>query len=293
MSIPDYPQFRPLDIGDQNIFNKFFRENPPVISEYTFTNLYAWRDAYQFHVSFLDHFIILRSGPEQKMEFFPPIGRGDIISVMGKILADSRGVCIRAPLEVKKALEGDSRFKIDADRDSDDYLYRTPDLISLKGSKYDGKRNLIKKFKAAGPYEYVQLTAANVECIMAFAVEWCVQRKCNEERGLRNEYLAIGEMVKYFAKFNLTAGAIRIEGKITAMAISEPLNSDTLVMHVLKADTLHPGLYQVMCQEFLAREATGFAYVNLEEDLGVPGLRKAKMSYHPFRMIEKFKIRLG
>ncbi len=80
---------------------------------------------------------------------------------------------------------------------------------------------------------------------------------------------------------------------MVALAIAEQLNLQTLVLHVLKADPNMPGLYQVMLNEFLARKGRPFTYVNMEQDLGVEGLRKAKLSYYPAFMVKKFTIKNG
>ena len=79
-----------------------------------------------------------------------------------------------------------------------------------------------------------------------------------------------------------------MQGNICAVALAQRLNPDTLVMHVLKADPNIDGLYQVMLQEFLAHEGADFNYVNLEQDLGIEGLRKSKQSYHPVEMVKKY-----
>ena len=111
--------------------------------------------------------------------------------------------------------------------------------------------------------------------------------------GLFEERQAIREMIANCAEFDLVAGAIRVERKICALAIAQRLNPNTLVMHVLKANPNIPGLYQLIFNEFLSREARGYEFVNLEQDLGVEGLRKSKLSYHPSGMIKKYKISRG
>ena len=91
-----------------------------------------------------------------------------------------------------------------------------------------------------------------------------------------------------YSDFELIGGMIKIQGNISAVALAQRLNPDTLVMHVLKADHNVGGLYQVMLQEFLTHEAGSFNYVNLEQDLGIEGLRKSKQSYHPVEMVKKY-----
>lgn len=288
MDIPKYPDFKPIGIEDLSVFNRFFKDNPPEISEFTFTNLYAWRETYQLKAAILGGMLIVCSESEKQRRFFYPIGTGDTKSVMEDILKSGGGVFIRVPEAVKLLFENDTRFKIDLDMDNSDYLFKTADLAALAGRKYDGKRNLIKKFKSRYKYEYSELKAENAAECLEFEEEWCSIKDCASVEGLDNERRAFREMFKNFSFFELVAGAIKVEGKISAVAIGEDLNPNTLVMHILKANPKIEGLYQVINNEFLSRQAGNFEYVNLEQDLGVEGLRKSKLSYHPVKMVRKY-----
>lgn len=292
MSIQAYPNFNLLAMEDQDMLNQAFKNNPPVISEFTFTNLYAWREIYKLQVASLDNFIIIRSDSQKQMRFFSPIGSGNIKAAIEHVLGDTKGIFIRIPEIAKPLFDNNPRFKIELDMDNSDYLYRTADLIALAGEKYDGKRNLIKKFKSMHEYEYIKLMARNASECLEFQERWCSIKDCDSVEGLNNERRAIREMVKNFLSFGLIAGAIKVEGKICAVAISQKLNNSTLVMHALKADPNMAGLYQVINNEFLTREGSNFEYVNMEQDLGIEGLRKAKLSYHPTQMIKKYNLGL-
>ncbi|MDP2970069.1 MAG: phosphatidylglycerol lysyltransferase domain-containing protein, partial [Deltaproteobacteria bacterium] len=88
-------------------------------------------------------------------------------------------------------------------------------------------------------------------------------------------------------------GVILIDGKVEAFTLGEPFNSDTVVIHIEKANPAFEGLYSVINQTFLESHWSGFTYVNREQDLGEEGLRKAKESYFPHRMINKYTIGLN
>ncbi|MFA5157141.1 MAG: phosphatidylglycerol lysyltransferase domain-containing protein [Candidatus Omnitrophota bacterium] len=290
MGIRPYPESQPIELADRPDFIKAFKESPPLISEFTFTNLYAWRNAYKFSVSLLDGMLIVCSGAEETKRFLNPIGKGNIKSAIEKVMGDGAGVFIRLPEQTKSLFDNDSRFVAEPDPDNADYLYNSLDLISLAGRKYDGKRNLIKKFRAQNVYEYIRLDAANAQFCLEFEEAWCAIRDCDHVEGLNNERHAIKDMIGNFSAFFLIAGAIKIKGAIRGLAIAEALNPDTLVLHALKAVSDIPGLYQAMLHEFLIREAGMFRYVNLEQDLGIDGLRKTKLSYHPCAMINKYTL---
>ncbi len=291
MGLERFPVFQPVDISQNALFARAFKEDPPLISEFTFTNIFSWRQAYKTSVSSLDGFIILRLGSSDRPSYFPPIGPGDPSMIMEKVLRYEGDKFIRIPESVKELLEkSGSRFTVAPDRDNYDYLFRTSDLVSLAGHAYDGKRNLLRKFRASYEYEYVKLDASNVHDCLIFEEKWCSIKDCDGVKSLDDERRAIKEMVDNYERFSLIGGAIRVDGEIRAVAIAQRLNRDTMVLHVLKAEQSMTGLYQVMNNEFLSREAGQFRFVNMEQDLGVEGLRTSKLSYHPFKLINKYSV---
>jgi hypothetical protein len=290
MSLPVYPRFDILKLDYLSEFTRVLEESPPVISEWTFTNLYSWRNSYKLSVSRLDDFIICCSEAQGRRRFFSPAGKGDIKSAIEKVLIDNGGEFIRVPESVKSLFDNDSRFAILPDRDNSDYLYNTSDLIKLEGRKYDGKRNLIRKFEAEHSYEYVIIDKSNAKLCRDFEDAWCVIRDCDAVEGLNNERQAISEMVANFSSFGLIGGAIRVQGEIRAVAIAQSLNHAVMVMHVLKACPDITGLSQLIMREFIARQAAGSLRINLEQDLGIEGLRKSKLSYHPCAMVDKYTL---
>ncbi len=286
-----YPAFEEIKKEDLLLFEEAFKNDSPRISEFTFTNLYAWKEAYRLKASLLDDLIILCSESGPSLRFFNPIGKTDKKKAIEKILNESGGFFIRIPEETKDLFGGDERFKIDLDIDNSDYLYRVEDLTSLRGRKYDGKRNLINKFQSDYVYEYIKVDAANVGECLKFEESWCAIKDCDSVEGLNNERAAIRKMIENFSDFKVFAGAIKIKNNISAVACAQRLNPDTMVVHVLKADPNVNGLYQTMLHEFISKEAQSFTYVNLEQDLGQEGLRKSKQSYHPIEMINKYTLR--
>jgi len=288
--IPEYPQSTALDFSHQEVFNQAFQQYPPQISEFTFTNLFSWRKAYAYGVSLFEGALILRSLAAEKPRFLPPIGTNNSVKIIEKVLEDTGGLFIRVPEDIAGFCIKNSHFNVDEDKDNWDYLYLASDLIDLSGRRYDGKRNQIKKFKSENDYAYIDIRTGEANLILEFEAAWCGIKDCDHVEGLNNEREMIRETIKHFADFKLKSGAIKIGGRVCAVAVAEALNSDTLVMHILKADPALAGLYQVMLNDFLRRHALDFKYINLEQDLGIAGLRAAKESYHPQSMIKKYTI---
>lgn len=290
--IPDYPEFIALDFEHKLFFDQAFKKCPPQISEFTFTNLFSWKGIYDYKVSLLDGLLILRLGLGEPARFLQPIGAAEPIEVMGHVLEDTKGVFIRISENVAEFFEKGSHFKVEEDRNNWDYLYLYSDLTDLPGRKFDGKRNLIKKFKSEYGYAYMDINVSDAALILEFEDAWCTIKDCDRVEGLNNERGMVRRLISHFADFDLKVGAIKVNGKIRAVAVGEALNADTLVMHILKADPALAGLYQIMLNDFLRVQAKVFKYVNLEQDLGIAGLRASKQSYHPLRMVKKYNVSL-
>lgn len=293
MKISTYPTFQPLTKDCRPLFDAAITLDPAEISELTFTNLYAFRNAYQLSISELQGFILLRSDSLKTPRFFKPVGAGNFSAIIIRVCSESYGEFIRMPQASIKVFENNSSFILTQDRDNYDYLYRREELATLPGRRFDGKRNLIKKFKSSYAFEYMALSADNIHECLQFEERWCTIKDCDSVEGLRNERAALREMADNFAEFDLKGAALTIDGKASAVAIGQRLNKDTMVMHILKADPNIPGLYQAMLNEFLLRDASGFEYINLEQDLGIEGLRKSKLSYHPFSLVQKYTLRIA
>ncbi len=121
---------------------------------------------------------------------------------------------------------------------------------------------------------------------------WCDIRKCDATPGLASEALAVKEALTNFETLGIRGGAIRIDGRVEAFTLGEPLNSDTVVIHIEKTNPAYDRLYPTINRSFLEKEWSGYRYVNREQDLGEEGLRKAKESYFPHHMENKYSITL-
>jgi hypothetical protein len=179
------------------------------------------------------------------------------------------------------------------DRDQSDYIYLTEDLIKLEGRKYHRKRNHIKQFEERYSYQYVSLTPERLSECLRLENEWCDLRHCDVVPGLANELRAIKEALTFFGQLSAKGGGIVIDKKVEAFTLGEPLNRETVVIHVEKANPAFEGLYPLIHQAFLEKEWAGYLYVNREQDLGEEGLRKSKESYFPHHMINKYTITLA
>jgi len=298
-NVPEFPQFKDLSLEEKPLFDTLFNLFPPVISEFTFTNLFIWRYAYQLKISRFKNFLCLLSDRGEKSFFFPPIGEGDMVECYRILLQYLKGKgalpkIARVPEAMVTQMDwkGES-FVAELDRAQSDYLYLMEDLIKLEGRKYHRKRNHIKQFKEKYSYQYIPLTSEWISECLRLETEWCDLRQCEVIPGLLNESIAIKEAFTHFEELGLKGGAILINEKLEAFTLGEPLNRDTVVIHIEKANSAYEGLYSLINQAFLENEWSGYTYVNREQDLGEEGLRKAKESYFPHHMVNKYTITLA
>jgi hypothetical protein len=192
---------------------------------------------------------------------------------------------------IKEHFAGHSEFEIVPDRDNSDYVYLTRDLIQLEGRRYNAKRNHINKFNRLYKGQYVVIKRDLLDKTLMLQQKWCNIRTCQENPGLYEEDLAIRNALKNMDALDFRAGAIIIDGEIQAFSLGSKLNRDTAVIHVEKANPEFEGLYQIINQKFALFELANYKYINREQDLGDPGLRKAKLSYLPHHLLNKYVVR--
>ncbi len=298
---PLFPEFKPLGLEDREIIQRLLWDYQPETSELTFTNLFIWKDFYNFSWSLDgDWLLIIGDSHDGAGWMFLPIGpspRGETCKKLLQWLKEIKGISEprieRADSRLAAELAPDSRFLIEPERDHFDYVYRSEDLIQLTGNRYQGQRNHIQHVQRVYPFSYEPLQERHISDCLELAEEWCAQKKCDEDLSLQGEWEAVKACLQNFHDLNLQGGVILINGNVEAFTLGELLNKETAVVHIEKADPLVSGLYAVINREFCRHSWFQVPFVNREQDLGVPGLRTAKMSYHPQRLVEKFRIRLS
>lgn len=264
-------------------------------SEFAFGTLYLWSDTYHSKVCQHNGSLLLCSG-EHGHTYVMPIG-GDTHSAVEVLMADAQergipfqmwGVTEKGVEELEEAFPG--VFAYHLDRDSSDYIYATEDLIQLTGRKYHGKRNHLSKFNRLYAWRYEDVTEQNLEDCRFIARQWCEQNGCGRENGLDSESCALNRAFRSYRELELSGGILYIEDKPAAFTIGEEINSQIFLLHFEKALSGYEGLYAAINHEFAARHLSGYQYVNREEDLGLEGLRKAKLSYYPAVLLQKYLV---
>lgn len=298
LGVPEFPYFRPIELGDRDIFRNILKQYRPEVSEYSFTNLFIWRAHYEFQWAlFKDWIMIVCQNSQDSIYAMQPVGPSSRRNAALKLLewlreerkADAPRI-ERADERLVSELEREGRFIIDEAREHFDYVYTKNDLAQLSGNKYHSKRNHINQLLRTYSFVYDRLMPEHIQACLELQEKWCQLRRCEEDLNLLGEWDAVLEILAHFDALKVEGGVITIEGKVVAFIIGEMLNDTTVVVHIEKADPEISGLYQIINQQFCEKSMQGAVYVNREQDLGLPGLRKAKMSYHPHHFVKKYSV---
>jgi len=287
------PDLLPLDMATAALVNRYLAAYPPAVSELTFTNLYAWRQGRPVWLAELSDTLAClvqtpQAGDGKFMLFGPPVGPLPLAAVMAQ-LGETVVGAVRQSTASVTGLDP-LTFTVTADRANFDYVYRVSDLAELAGRNYSAKRNLVKLCRRDHPCSFETITGNNIAECRDLLNRWCDLRHCELDHGLSGEWQALKETLEHFLDFGLLGGLIRVDGAVEAFAIGERLNRETAVCHFEKALPSLKGLGQLINQWFAANCLKDFTHVNREQDLGIPGLRQAKESYHPSHLVEKFTV---
>ena len=172
-----------------------------------------------------------------------------------------------------------------------DYVYSRESLATLKGKKLHGKRNHINKFLAKYPeYVYRKLDPSMTSDCIALYDQWMTEKDEETTESLQNEKLSVELALNNMDTLGLTGGTIYIDGKLCAFTVGERLHPHMQLIHIEKADTNYEGIFPMINQQYVLHECEDVELINREEDMGIEGMRKAKRSYNPLKMIEKHLI---
>ena len=294
--------FKPITIDDKEVITSFTLPSPLRNCDLAFSNMCSWRFLYLSEYAVYKNFLLIRFYIEEKnkkrIAYMRPIGNGDFRDALLQLEEDSwqhghpllmLGVTPISKDLLEEAFPGE--FSYIPERDYFDYIYLREDLATLKGKKFQAKRNHVNKFKEQYAYEYEPLTAELVPECLEFEAKWYkANRTDDDQEELTDERKSMIFALNHFKELNLLGGAIRIDHKLVAFTFGSPINQDTFGVHVEKADTDYDGAYSIINQEFASRIPEQYVYVNREEDLGIPGLRKAKLSYNPTILLPKAAV---
>ena len=290
--------FHAISIQDKAMVQSYTLVSERRNCDLSFTNLYSWRFLYHTQVTEMGGFLLIKFQVDGHTAYMMPVGDGDLYSVLRAMKEDAKaggeifrlqGVCSHMRADLEEAAP--DCFAFTADRDFYDYIYLRTDLATLKGKKYQPKRNHINKFLRTCPdYEYRELISELVPECLQLAERWCRQNETTdaERCELEDELRSLTDALHHFEELELQGGVLHVDGRIVAFTFGAPVNGNTFDVCVEKADVEVEGAYAMINHEFARHIPEQYVYINREEDLGLEGLRKAKLSYYPEILLEKW-----
>lgn len=289
-------EFKKIELTDKDVITRYTLQSPRRNCDLSFSNLCSWQFQYSTRFAVKDGLLLIKFWVEGKPVYMMPVGEGDLRQAIEALIDDAHnegqrfcllGICTDMCEDIEALMPG--RFTFTADRDYADYLYLRSDLATLGGKKFQAKRNHVNKFKRLYPdYQYMPITSEHIGECLELEAEWCRKNNCDQHEGTGNERRALIYALHHFDELGLTGGLLRVEGKIAAFTFGMPINHNTFGIHVEKADTDIDGAYAMINHEFAIHIPDTYTYLNREEDLGIEGLRKAKLSYQPVEILEKY-----
>lgn len=292
-------EFRHLTLDDKAKSAKALAESDFMGCEYSFANNLAWCRLADSKICFYkDFYIVCSFGNDDGIPtFILPSGKGDYKAVITEMkrFSNSIGHPLRLCGVTEKSLEMlnefyPDRFTIELDRDGSDYIYLRLDLAEMKGKKFHQKRNHLAKFNRIES-EFSLITERDFDdCISFIVSDYNNKYDDNTTHSAIAEQYAVNTYFNNFTELGLQGGIIRIDKKIAAVTIGERLNSDTFCVHIEKADRSYDGIYTGICNSFVKACTENYTYINREEDLGIEGLRKSKLSYNPVFLLNKYIV---
>ena len=288
--------FKDITLADKDTITSFTMKSDRRNCDLSFSNLCSWRFLYDTQFAVVDNFLVFKFWAGEQLAYMMPVGTGDLKAVLWELIEDARkenqhfcmlGVCSNMRADLEAILP--EQFTFTEDRDYADYIYLRSDLSTLKGKKFQAKRNHINRFRNTYPdYEYTPITPDRIQECLDLEAEWCKVNHCDQQEGTGNERRALIYALHNFEALGLTGGILHVNGIIVAFTFGMPINHETFGVHVEKADTSIEGAYAMINYEFANRIPEQYIYINREEDLGLEGLRKAKLSYQPVTILEKY-----
>lgn len=270
---------------------EFFWNLDELGDDYSAANCWAWAHLYQTEIDCRGGFLFLRfQSPECLPFYMCPVGEGDFGEALNYIEQCRGGECAEVLCDAAQIHKFPGTYEAVRRPEMDDYLYLADRFIDLPGKAFDGKRNHISRFKRCYDWSFRPLDDENAGDCREIADRWL---SCREpDFMLLEERRAIERFLTYREALGVLGGVLYVSGQPAAFALGSIPRARMLDVHIEKA-LFYDGAYAMIAREFAAyaRTVCPVEYINREDDMGIESLRRAKMSYHPDRMVEKYGMR--
>lgn len=293
-------QFKALELDDRDLFMKYLGDYNFNTYEYSFLNLYLWKEYCNVEYTLFNEALIIKKTEEGKgTVFMQPIGYSkdnlkDIISELIEYKRNNSNMKvlfsdIEEPfLEELKQIYGEE-LQYFQDVKNFDYIYETEKLIKLNGDKLRKRKSQYNHFVSSYQYSIEDISGDKVinDCI-SFAEEWFKGQPSNHQ--LICELNGIKNIIHNLKPLNGLGMAVYVNDVIAGFTIGEIVNKDMAIIHIEKGDTIYNGIYAFINRTFAELYLKDVKHINREEDIGIPGLRRAKLAYDPIKLEKKYLV---
>jgi len=288
--------FKEIRIEDRAAIERYTMPSGICNCDLAFANMFCWQSLYESAWAEVDGFLVIRFRIDggERIGYMQPVGPGDFSRLIPLLCEDAHahgqrlrliGLTDEARAYLRTAHPGLFAFR--SDRALEDYLYAADDLRTLPGRRYQPKRNHINRFRAEYDFRYEPLTRDRFDECMRLEALW---RRGHAGHGseLSAEQQAMQRAFDHFEALGLAGGCIYVGDRMVAFTYGSAVNDRTFDIHAEKADTEFDGAFTIINQLFARQLPERYTLINREEDLGLDGLRRAKLSYHPVALQHKF-----
>lgn len=294
--------FQPITLDAKPLIDSYTKSWNLECSDLSFANLFIWGADGKMEYAEKNHVLYIKLDFEGVPVFLwapiPMYGVDvdyrkavyDGIAYMKSIGAEPTFRSVWTPFKDKMLTACPELFSMPTDI-AWDYVYSRESLATLKGKKLHGKRNHINKFLSKYPeYEYRTLDKSMIADCIALYDQWIGEKDEEAAKSMEDEKKSVVLALNNMDALDLTGGTIYIDGKLCAFTVGERLHPQMQLIHIEKGDTNYDGIFPMINQQYVLHECEDVELINREEDMGIEGMRKAKRSYNPLKMIEKYLI---
>ena len=293
--------FHPLTLVDREAMQAVTLRSGRRNCNYTFANLVGWQFLFGTEVCVLENAVVLRYTFDGQRAYMVCTSETLSQELIEALFDDSDGDLTLIGLEDSQVAQLSARLcrlarprtlssklstNIEPVRDQYDYIYRRTDLVTLHGRHLDAKRNHIHRFRAEHPdFEYRPLTPELFDECRRLTETWQVEKNQNDNENrnetIEAEHRVMETIFSNWDALGMIGGSIFVDGCMVAFTYGAAVTTDTFDVCVEKADRHVEGAFAIINQQFAEHLPEQYIYLNREEDMGIPGLRQAKLSYHP------------
>lgn len=282
-------EFRKLTVDDKKLFQSYIDKND-LGWEYNFATVFLWDVNDTMMMATEDGILFIYNTFYNSIVFMPPYMKNDsdFLKAVGKISEYAREKKIvyrlRGLRPEQAALLDETKFLTASSRNDYDYIYNSDDLKYLRGKAFHSKRNFVTRFENTYNYTVRDYTPEDYDGLMALYEIW---KDESSHSTLEVEKKAVERAFKYHKQLDLRIAVIKVDGKYAGFSVSS-IECNGIVHTIFeKGLTEYVGIYQAINKFAAQRYFLDGTFVNRQEDMGIEGLRRAKLSYNPVILYEK------